>query len=441
MPELWVSWTVSEANHTRSMKTIFGAEDRVSLSLFCKYAAMDAWESKVKMRRKSTFAVSETPQISQASPKKISNRKKSVDKFPQQDVFAKKRTISNLNDSQLSRAEKLKSDICEYLIRQLYVVADVCLDRNYLAIEMMEGLYKYEVLVTILKLPDVPNRVKAPVCRMLKTIYVDREPQTVGIYPRYVRKSGQYLQNNFDEDVSNDENSSKLKFALLQQMIFEYLEKYFQSKSKTYDEFSTEMTSLLCALFSFGYYDNIQRRNELFFSILGILGNRMSVSKQAVKSIQPPKLSAMIADPFKLISYVYEFFARRFSGFSSEKTIESMSSGKNIQNLTPFLKPKNGDTETVSFVFSASKYWIDFTDSVTGSLLIISIVILATVVVCIYNELTFFSCSYFSFHAIGANSADTCRLFHGVGFGCLQHRVHRILCRGDPPTHMHLRHR
>ena len=277
----------------------------------------------------------------------------------------------------MSRSDKLKSDICEYLIRQLYVVADVCLDRNYLAIEMLEALYKYDVLVTILKLPDVPNRLKAPVCRTLKTIYVDREPQTVGIYPRYIRKSGQYVLSDLDEKLSNDENPSNLKFALLQQMIFEYLEKKIHSSSNQYDEFSTEIMSLLCSLFSFGFYDSIQQRNELFFSILGILGNRMSASKQAVKTtLQPPNIREIISDPYKVVDYISEFYARKKEGD------DPASSEKDISSLVLFKNPLYEENESVSMLVSVSKSYIALTETIGGTLFVIAIVLLATIVVC-----------------------------------------------------------
>jgi hypothetical protein len=49
--------------------------------------------------------------------------------------------------------------------------------------------FSYEMLLTILKLPSSPRRFKAPVCRLMRCLYIDRDPQIEIKYPRLIRTS------------------------------------------------------------------------------------------------------------------------------------------------------------------------------------------------------------------------------------------------------------
>lgn len=84
--------------------------------------------------------------------------------------------------------QERKLQIIEYFVAQLYLAADLCLDRNYVAIGLLEETYSIELLYTILKTP-LPNNVKAPVCKLIRTLYLDREPQIASKYPRLIRTS------------------------------------------------------------------------------------------------------------------------------------------------------------------------------------------------------------------------------------------------------------
>ena len=70
-----------------------------------------------------------------------------------------------------------KIQVSEYFIAQMYLAADLCLDRNYVAIGMLEVSFPIDSLFTLLKSSSVPRRFKAPVCRLIRTLYLDREPQ------------------------------------------------------------------------------------------------------------------------------------------------------------------------------------------------------------------------------------------------------------------------
>ena len=66
-----------------------------------------------------------------------------------------------------------KMAVAKYFISQLYLSAEMCMDRNYVAINTLSSMYPYEVLVTILSL-NVDENLQAAAARLLLCLHVDR---------------------------------------------------------------------------------------------------------------------------------------------------------------------------------------------------------------------------------------------------------------------------
>ena len=116
-----------------------------------------------------------------------------------------------------------KMQVSEYFAAQMYLAAELCLDRNYVAIELLEvraihsfvtnhlyqRSYSYEMLVSMLWSVHIPNRFKAPVCRLLRCLYVDREPQVEAKFPRLIKTS--VSLSGGEENAFSDHHSGTLK--------------------------------------------------------------------------------------------------------------------------------------------------------------------------------------------------------------------------------------
>ena len=74
--------------------------------------------------------------------------------------------------------------ITDYLVAQLYLAAEICLDRNYVAIAKVSESMPYETCIAVLHDKDVPNRVKAAVIRLINTVYLDADPMIEKRVPR-----------------------------------------------------------------------------------------------------------------------------------------------------------------------------------------------------------------------------------------------------------------
>ena len=350
------------------MKALFGIDDRVPYKTICSFVLTDSKQKRRKVRRMSSFL---TDAKMQHTPKKNALRKMSADKIPQI-MSPKKKSPSKIS---LSQDEEYKNDAAEYLIQQLYLVADVCLDRNYLSIEILEDMYKYDTLISILKLSYVPNRLKAPVCRILKTLYVDREPQISDVYPKYIRKFGRFLSSEDgsirktllsapnDEFLQGQAEESSLKFLLLQQLISEYLATHFDSRR--YDELSAEMMSLLRTLVQFGFYDGTESILDLLSTLITILQERMTSTMNDKHLIKTTSLTNMLRQPRTIVARLSEIFNAWKSGLIVEKDRKEgwMEDDKRFT------------------ILRLAELWIKLSDSVKGISFVLLVVMLSTAVV------------------------------------------------------------
>jgi hypothetical protein len=171
-----------------------------------------------------------------------------------------------------------KIQVLDYFCAQLYLLADLCLDRNYIAMNLVERQFPYEMLITMMKHPTAQNRVKAPVCRLLRCLYVDRDPQVEEKFPRLIRTSVSLEGGDDADDFKMDRNGTPYAFALLQQIIVEYINGSMDVTKC--DELSSEMIDLLLALMRFGFYSNVHELQDIISTLGKTLEDHKNSSKK-----------------------------------------------------------------------------------------------------------------------------------------------------------------
>lgn len=189
--------------------------------------------------RRTTSAVSRKT-VRRSSVHSMLQKQASTRKMKRKTVVGKAKTVF-----------ERKIQVSEYFIAQLYLAADLCLDRNYVAIGMLEMSFPIEALFSMLRSSSVPNRFKAPVCRLIRTLYLDREPQVPAKFPRLVKTSVS-LSGGEEDSFGNHHSGSPYTFAVLQQIISDYL--HNELDATRCDELSAEMIDLLYSLVEFGFY-------------------------------------------------------------------------------------------------------------------------------------------------------------------------------------------
>ena len=227
-----------------SMAVLFGCEDKVPLELATAVYKQESVKIKAKSRRatKRTTIMGMRSHITNAVKSKSLNQ-----------------GTKNIHDRRV--------EVTQFFVNQLYLVADLCLDRQYQAMGVLERLYSYETLVSIIRQSSYPNIVKAPVCKIIRTLYIDKEPQVAGKFPRLIRTS--ITLQGGDEDFSTSHSGSPYVFVILQQFISEYLHNKFDATKC--DELSAEVMDMLEALIKFGFYSTPVQLKDVIEPLVGAL--------------------------------------------------------------------------------------------------------------------------------------------------------------------------
>eukprot|EP01039_Chlorochromonas_danica_P008105 gene8101-8940_t len=266
LPEIYVSWTMRGIGGEYSMESLFGTRDKVPLMSVCAAA---------RATLISRFARGDEQQGKSGTG---SGRRKPSILMLQKKKPAKTSMPSHVMFAGLPAATTKKTQVAEYLNTQLFLVADLCLDRNYVAIGILETMYEYDLLVTMLKMEmGIPSKFKAAACRILRTMYIDREPHVAAKFPQYIRTSvslaeeADYYSDGEEAFKANDH----YKFALIQQIIADYVNEELDPHNC--DELSAEMMDLLFALVSFGFYVTSPQILEVLRPLVRILDEHQKV--------------------------------------------------------------------------------------------------------------------------------------------------------------------
>ena len=182
-------------------------------------------------------------------------------------------------DNDRNRIHK-KLSVANYLASELILVAEMCLGRNYVAMNKMEELFPYEILVTLIKM-DVGPQLKSAAITLILRLYVDRDPQVVSSVP--------CLSRTWSEVVKNE--SPKLPcvvaarcndFALLQQMISRHI---YDMQGTHWESVSLSFMQLLHKLIMFNYYGSEEKLKDVIGPLIVAL-DRRKIIIQASTSIQ-----------------------------------------------------------------------------------------------------------------------------------------------------------
>ena len=214
--------------------------------------------------------------------------------------------------------------ISEYFVAQLFLAADLCLDRNYVSMGLLESSFPYVLLLSMLKMPTTSPLIKAPVCRLIRCLYVDREPQMVIKYPRLVKttqpSSGSQGDSDSDSDSDSGNNSgrkddtpkSSYTFGVLQIIISEFL--HHGLDATQCNELSSEMMDTLLCLIQFGFYDSPEQLQDIISPLVQALDDHYLNRSRDIGNLGMKKKSSMILLQEKVVE-------KKTTLFDSKKSI------------------------------------------------------------------------------------------------------------------------
>lgn len=159
--------------------------------------------------------------------------------------------------------------VSDYFVAQLYLSAEMCMDRNYVGMGKVDTLYTYESLVTMLKL-NITDNIKAAAIKVLIDLIVDRDPQAETKIPCLTR-TWTDIESHEHPQLPYVEPARHYIFGLLQQIVADHVKSMVGSR---WTELSLNMLILLKRLARFNFYGNEDRLKNVISGLVSALDRR-----------------------------------------------------------------------------------------------------------------------------------------------------------------------
>jgi hypothetical protein len=275
-----------------------------------------------------------------------------------------------------------RSRMTQYLIAEMFLGAEMCLDRNYVSMHKLDNLFPYEVLVSILKM-DVRTDLKAAAVRLLMCLHVDRDPQAASKIPCLTRTWSD-IKKNEEPQLPFVDASRRCTFGLIQQLISEHIR---QMSGSHWDELSRHMLKMLLSLTRFNFYGTPERMKDIIEPLIAVLDRRSVVfSTNAFEGIS--KSSKWVSDK-QGGSYLSENDSQAEEQREKEQRLEIDDAASEASSLST-LSVQKTMTKTKQRHFEKSGRYqklLEFFDTHNGNMIILGVVCLA-VALNIYQLLT-----------------------------------------------------
>jgi hypothetical protein len=171
-----------------------------------------------------------------------------------------------------------KISVSKYFINQMFLCAEMCMDRNYVAMHTVDDMFPYEVLITMLRL-TVVDSLKSAAARLLLCLHVDRDPQAETKIPCFTRTWSEVTKSADSEPrLPFVEPGRRYIYGLLQQTISDHVKVMSGAR---WTEYSMHVLQLLKRMVGFNFYGTNERMNDVVGPLIKALDRRQVVAPDA----------------------------------------------------------------------------------------------------------------------------------------------------------------
>jgi hypothetical protein len=167
-------------------------------------------------------------------------------------------------------SSEMLTKVGNYFIAEMFLGAEMCMDRNYVAINKLKDLFTYEMLVTILAVEHLSSNVKSAAVRLLMCLHVDRDPQAASKIPLLTR-SWSDIKKNPEPQLPYVDVQRRYDFGLIQQLISEHIT---NMAGVRWDDLSRHMLKMLRTLVQFNFYGTNERMTDVIAPLIRALDRR-----------------------------------------------------------------------------------------------------------------------------------------------------------------------
>ena len=171
--------------------------------------------------------------------------------------------------------ENDSGELYNYFASLIHLFADLCLERNYIAIESLQNVYTYDICFRVISdTNEDMYRLKCSFARLMKSLWIDRQPYQRLNLPRYIILSEEITPRTCDKIITS---STKSNFF---DDLKEYLLTYFtelarEGCTKIYmverNKFTLLALEVTLTLARFGLYADVKELIDLMKPLLVLL--------------------------------------------------------------------------------------------------------------------------------------------------------------------------
>ena len=182
------------------------------------------------------------------------------------------------NAATQSKADELSKASCRKrlancYIQQINLFAELCKDRNYIAINALQSKFTYEMCISVIARTNIHRRIRSSFVKLCTALWIDVAPQQKLILPSFTRN---WLNTSCNlETLPHAENSNK--FVMLQELIANH----FKASGGTMDHMDEDENHLTLNLLgmtyhlvNFGFYNTIGALTNLCDPLVATLDGR-----------------------------------------------------------------------------------------------------------------------------------------------------------------------
>ena len=162
-----------------------------------------------------------------------------------------------------------KAAVASYFINEMFLGAEMCMDRNYIAMHKLDPYFSFEALVTILKM-DVQESVKAGAARLLLCLHIDRDPQAETKIPCLTRAWSD-VEKNETPVLPYVDLSRRYVYGLVQEIVSGHVKSMAGRKWEPYSKY---MLEILLAMAKFNFYGTIDRMHDIIYPLIEAVDRR-----------------------------------------------------------------------------------------------------------------------------------------------------------------------
>lgn len=298
IPNLLLSWTSPVELY--AVKTLFGKTE-IGISDLCR-VGVDSKRKNKALRPVVRNSFLDDKAKKQAARGQSTNGRSAS--------FLAARKYSFMGNSRNLSDEKIAL-VSEYFIAQMHLVADLCLDRNYIAIDLLEKRFPYEMLVAILsgscfnstiKGTSTAIKLQGAVARLLRNMYIDRESETTCEMPVLSRIWTTVTDTK--KDFATVGRSRIYRFALVQHIISDFMRDTIKNGCH-YNVHMLYIVNILQKLIDLNYYGDVMKLKDVIEPLLVILNRRIVDKVKDDAKIKSQEKILVQAIPWQKTTAVY----------------------------------------------------------------------------------------------------------------------------------------